>query len=263
MKKWKKCCLWVIIILISISFVGCDPVFRYEGEHKDLEVTAIYSLLGIESLRDDQILVLEQDEYGRTLFATCLGGNYMLDKSFEECILAVLVMQKSDASYAYFYGEQNYIMTIVRKPTDLTVQLVNTHFPDDMISELKLKNHWGSKPADNDDILVQVPLSVWKENELSNHSKKLIEQEIGSNYRYVFYRADASGRKLYFVLHIEGKPVTYEWYVAIIDAEGNLENGNDSIMKLSKESMAEIPIVLSKFMADHNWKDISATPTSE
>ena len=257
MRKMNKWFLLALAILAAISLSGClvawDPVFRYEGEHKDLAVTAIYSMPGVESSSEDQILVLEQDAFGRKLFAACLTRTWMIRNSFENCVLAILIMQKSDDSHAYFYGERNYAVTVVGVRADLTPQLVERLFSDDIISELKSSNDWDKKPSDKTNELVKVPLSLEKENRLSSFSKEIIEQKIGSNIRHIFFRQDNSGNEMYFVLHLYGKPINYEWYVIMFNQKGNLTNGNDSILNLDNGNLKELPLILAEFMGNNNW----------
>lgn len=241
--------LMISAILFSLSgcFAAWDPIFHYEGSHTDLAVTAIYSIPGVRSRAKDQILILDQDDYGRILFSIIFDSSYIVKNSFNDCLLAVLVMQKSDDSHVYFYPEQNYCMTVLSKTEKLDAQLVQMYFDSAAIEQLKVSNAWGEAPKETDTALYCAPMNLEKEADLPSSAKELVSQEIGSNIRSVLLREDCRDNKLYFVLNAS----SYEWYAVILDENNAVKNGSSGILELS--SIDSIPEQLSAFMYDSGW----------
>jgi len=73
-----------------------------------LFTVAIYSLLGARGYTPEyhgyvptDIKVLEEDDYGRVLFAYCEDQN--------GTVTTLLIIQKSDEKYSYYYPDYNFI----------------------------------------------------------------------------------------------------------------------------------------------------------
>lgn len=250
-------CLYLAVCLFCLSgcFVAWDPDFAYRGENTELVATAVYSLLGVESDDEDQITILDRDEYGRVLFAYCAHVPTMVKRSFEECLVAVLIMQKCDDAYVYFYAEQNYLLATHDAKINLEKSSIESFFTDDMISKLKEKNDWGISPEYCSAKMEKAPSSVEKRRTLSKQADKVISAQIGSNYRYAFFREDISGNEIWFILLIKSEG--YQWYVIMLDESGNLTNGDLSILCLDKDHTTEIPGLLQSFMVENKWNKIA------
>ena len=130
----------IIIIALTLIFSGCDDFSLYRGEHPELLVVATNSLIFAKIHTIDQIEILEEDNYGRTLFT--FTGN-----SFEESEqLSVLICQKSDTNNSYYYEDINY-------------QILQNHneLSEDTLRMLKEKNDW-NKPLKEDELMKAVPI---------------------------------------------------------------------------------------------------------
>ena len=88
--------VFVVGIGVLTIFFGGSPIMLYDGEYPELEVVAINSVPGVlRSDMSDQVLVLETDSYGRTLFA-CELNRVFTYNSTHNVILAIIISQKTD-----------------------------------------------------------------------------------------------------------------------------------------------------------------------
>lgn len=157
------------VCLAALSLCGCY-YNGYEGEHVALYTEAVNSLLGINgffddpSLADSKIEILETDANGRVMYG------YL-----ESNIIAVLIAQKSDAHYIYYYPDFNFISNSEPKVacnvyncTECFDEYVKNHFTEENIKDLKELNDF-SKPF-NEDKCVKKQIS--KKHEEPKLSKK-------------------------------------------------------------------------------------------
>lgn len=254
--------MFVLLVLMALCLSGCilplDPKLRYSGEDIHLDAAAIYSMPGVASAISDEILVLEQDTYGRVLYAICLDEDLIIldkNRAYEWKVLAVLVIQKYDDSHVYFYGERNYRMVKVKGDVQLTEELVSCHFDEDTILQLKEENDWDI-PADSvNHPMVKTPIQVEKDVRMNREQEEALYDYIGSNLKTCFLRADQEGRQLFFVLEIcDGAPVRYQWYVAMFNLDGTLSGGKDGVCPLYE--LTSINKEIAAFLEAQNWVDI-------
>ena len=151
--KWLKLRYVVLVVtFIKLLVVGCTPleVFPYEGDYPELFTVAINSILGTKGHRTpsiagdvDVVVVVEVDSYGRTLFIYSESG---------AGVPAYLVIsQKSDGEYVYFYPHYNFIsigrMATTRGfwpyiGTPMLMEALEESFTVEAIEELKRSNDW-------------------------------------------------------------------------------------------------------------------------
>lgn len=247
----KRIVIFLICIVIMLScFSGCiawDPIIRYTGQSNDLMATAIHSIPGVESDIDDTLMVLEEDDYGRVMFAVCLTRTFLIRNSWDNCVAALVIMQKSNDNYVYFYPEMNYRLVHLDKYTELTEDVVKRLFPSDMISELKVTNCWNVPPTEEDVLMIEQPNSLEKSARISDAARGIIKQHIGSNLRCSFFREDGSGNQVYFVLHVA--PSTYEWYLVAFNSDGKLCDLKDSILKINHTFPGNLPSVVQDYFS--------------
>lgn len=252
----------ILALIIAVSLTGCiipsDPVLRYSGENLALDAAAIYSMPGVESSDSDEILILEQDTYGRTLYAICLNNDIILldaNRAYDWKVLAIVIIQGQDESSVYFGGEKNYRMTKIEGTTKLSKETVANAFNETVISQLKEENDWDISPLQTDKTPVKAPIRVEKEISLTRKQTVALEKYIGSNLRSMFLRQDVSGRQLFFVVRIRNQtPVAYMWYAVLVNADGSID-GQDGICRLT--NLQTIHEDINAFLAIHNWKDMS------
>lgn len=96
-KKIMALVLCAMLVFLMAACFAVDPEMVYVGDHPDLDATAIHSIPGIDSSRDDKFFILDEDRYGRVLFAAYLPDSLMFRNSFDDGILAVMIMQGRSA----------------------------------------------------------------------------------------------------------------------------------------------------------------------
>ncbi len=132
--------LGILLLILPVILCGCQtPYDGYKGEYTWAYTEACYSLLFAQGSGEDPdkhydpiIDIIEEDEYGRKMFCyyewqTC----YISDE--EKVILSLLICQKSDESYAYFYPDVNLYSAFTEKDEQIRGY---EHVPDPL-SEFK------------------------------------------------------------------------------------------------------------------------------
>lgn len=243
-------------LMLLSSCIPSDPVFRYEGDRADLAATAIYSIPGTESSPYDVMLALETDQYGRTLYACVLSYSFLDGEySTSKDILAVLVMQKSDEDKVYFYGERNYLFTLVDEGKGLTAELVSQYFSENELLSLKESNRWDQEMMENDELLSSAPLQLEKGDTLSKTAEKAIKAKVGSNISYKPLRNDGRNSSLYFieslVYHEDTNSDEYIYYIVMLDSTGNVMDDGNAIRRL--DGFGNIADVIREFQEEYGW----------
>ena len=259
MKQAKIGVLSVILVVLTCLSSCWDRSFPYSGDRMDLAATAIHSIPGVDSDVGDQIVVLEEDEYGRVLFAACLPDSWIMKDSFDESVLALVVMQNSDETHAWFYGEKNYVVTILTDQIAISKENIGEYFSEDVIAELKKKNDWNLDPDNSYQDSVKVPISLDKDEPLSKVSERIITDRIGSNHRSELLRTDANGKKLYFILNITGPwdNTTHEWYLIALNADGTLVDEDNSILRFYLHQLPNLASIVEEFCDQNSWEDVT------
>ena len=248
----------LLVLSMSILFTGCvawDPLLPYSGESGSLMAVAVHSIPGVRSYAEDQLLIIDQDDYGRILFATLLTGSWMIKDSYNECILSLLVVQRTDDSFSYIYSENNYLITSLNKVVPLTIDLINQHFPEKTVLALKQNNDWNIAPEDAVATTICVPNIVEKNHSLSSKAKRAVTEKIGTNIREEFFRCDQTGNSLYFILNVYGESSKYEWYLIMLDESGCLIDEESAFLRLDNIEMADIPSTIATFMSNNAWDE--------
>ena len=133
----------IFCFLLAILLVGCG--YGYSGEYADLYTVAINSVLwnlghsyGADFARNSDIEIIEQDEFGRTLFSYhekyYSGGDFAFS--------ALIISQYSADGLVYYYEDCNYI---IKKQEPYASNLQG--FEIEQVEQLKVINDWG-KPID-------------------------------------------------------------------------------------------------------------------
>ena len=77
---------------------------------------------------------------------------------------------------------------------------------------------------------------------MNKKEEKTVEKNIDYTFNDSFYRTFSSNQSIYFILNINREDETsdrYEWYFIVMDDEGNLPYGEDSIHKVrDKENLS-------------------------
>ncbi len=255
-RMWKLLAIGLFFaILPSCMLIFTEPVFRYSGEHVDLEAVAIHSLPGVESRSSNKIVLIDTDEYGRRMFVSCIQTPWLGWGWGDEPadVYALLITQRTENDLVYFYGEQNYLLAFLPKDTSFSADLVQECFLEEEIATLKQRNLWNEAFPNPDPNLCAVPVDVEKSEDMTKASKMMVEKRIGNtNLRVEVLRKDANGKSMHFILSIEGdNPTEYIMYIAMLDANGDIVNGEDGLMKLDRSENISEQIL--KFRTENGW----------
>ena len=248
----KKRLVLALIILAVFMLAACDDYTFYDGRHPELFVIASHSLLGVSGGLWEDIMILDEDAFGRILFAYS-GFTITNDSRSSFNILAVLVAQRTTETHSYFYGGDNFILaeislnrSQVRSVRDfLDEPFVMQHFTVEQIEELKTENSWNEEL--NEDRFFQVQISRRNKEQYLTHVTQETQQEA---YRAVVSFAEHSRFR-----PRRGVPLT-------MDRDGNViffmrERSYDS----STQIMSFYPAFL--FMFDSGGELIADTGTME
>ena len=152
----------VLSVLILLSLVGCKDYLMYGGSHPELYVVAINSLLGVRGGFIEDTLILEEDTFGRVMFAY-VGGTLASDKRTVFNILAILIAQRTTETHSYFYPSINFILYEIdgrqyQNTRDfLSEDFVMKRFTEEQLEKLKMENSWNEELNDNRFFRVPVP----------------------------------------------------------------------------------------------------------
>ena len=163
MRKFLSKLLFGIVIILSLNACNFDfsDYFHdfnvYYDNDPDLHSIALESIIGTYSYNMNEVLRIEEDAYGRVLFAF-YGGNMFRTLNGQEDVLAIVIAQKTDSDFAYYYDSINASAIYVDWLNErLTLNLLESYFDEEEIEELKAKNDW-NKPI-NDKLLFRTEVT--------------------------------------------------------------------------------------------------------
>ena len=138
----KTILILAFVFMISVFMNSCDPNHHiYEGSNPELAFLAVHSMLGSYISRDDQLLIIEEDSQGRTLFAyEC--NSYLCENAGSNKVLAICISQFCSKGEVSFLLNQNVKYVFLDKKQNLTIDLVKSVFNDSEFESLKNDNYW-------------------------------------------------------------------------------------------------------------------------
>jgi hypothetical protein len=219
-------------IAISLLFSACHDTQIYRGTFPELHIIAIETVIGTVGDEMNRIIVLDEDRYGRKLFAY-LGRAYFNRELDNPYSLAIIIAQKTNDQYAFYYDANNYIVvTIESKYNDLDEGKVYSHFTQDEIDTLKITNEW-DQPINETrlfrlDVLRKKKYSQFDIRDLRPFVSKF-EGEILNSY-ILCYSTDQNGKTILAVM-TKDKNSKYRNYLVMLERDGNL---------VSEKSIVEI-----------------------
>lgn len=244
-KKKKKIILFIVLAYITVSILGIGflvfaffipEIFhmdRYKGKYPHLYTVAVYSLLtegrisGAESYGAADVQKLDEDTYGRELFVY-YGSPIVLNEDYQGAC-SVLICQKHDGAYAYWYDNENYILApyygYAEEKDNGVYEDRFKGITEEQIEELKEKNDWG-KAIDESKLssakIVRDPLAHSGNKAKAEKFYNRLLTESGYEFRWCYSVArDKDGRAIYSINGIgTGEGFTTKHIIAILSPDG-------------------------------------------
>ncbi|MDR2585870.1 MAG: hypothetical protein LBC84_06595 [Prevotellaceae bacterium] len=220
-KHVKKRIIVIGVFLMFPMFFGCAGMInfvlgcngKYKKNHPALYSVAVNSVLGTTGFIPDGhgpfpslISLIEEDSLGRVMFV------YYERKKISR--FSLIISQKSDGEYAYYYPDYNFIsisgppgswFTDTSECTKAGLTFLNcafTKFKDEEIEELRRKNDW-NMPIDIDkceraEIVRRKPRGPVRKSVVRSFYRNALEDDANYNSsRPVFFAEDNYGRSMY------------------------------------------------------------------
>ena len=246
----KRVLTLVLAVLMIFSFIGCSDPTLYDGSHPELFVVATHSLLGVWGGWGEVVLVLEEDAFGRVLFAYA-GFSSGSDIGGALNILAVLVSQRTTETHSYFYSGINVIShEIAMQVRDfnssasefLSEDFVMEHFTEEEIAQLKAGNSWNEEL--DEDRFFRARISRRRKSlYMTNVSEEALREAYLAVVEIDSFNAerdsipltmDKNGNIIFFIQGRRFEPrvtIRYPTFLFMFDADGNLIEGT-GVMEL-------------------------------
>ncbi|MBV1709937.1 MAG: hypothetical protein KMY54_08750 [Erysipelothrix sp.] len=128
----------------------------------------------------NQVLRIEEDAYGRVLFAFFGDFIYGVNSDQSDAI-AIVIAQKTNSNFAYYYDSSNAtaVISIHSLDEELTLKLLESYFDEEDIEELKAKNDW-NKPI-NDKLLLRTEVTRKKTCNVNDRDLLPYKDLLGGN----------------------------------------------------------------------------------
>lgn len=129
MKKFLSVMLALLVLFNLTSCYRPNTVAR--TNRYDLYAVTCFSVPYIEGEPGwDRLFIIEQDPQGRTLYKYIANTKFLSDYS-DDFVYAMVICQKSDENFAYYYDDFNFILS------------EDGEFSEEEITKLKAWNDWG------------------------------------------------------------------------------------------------------------------------
>lgn len=244
--------LILLAILVSVTLSACHDTKLYRGEFPELHIIAVESVIGAGNNEMNRVLVIEEDNFGRKLFAF-MGYSQTELNMDNPSIIAILISQKDDGKYTYFYDTVNYLATTIDSEyLDFDVEKVNTYFSNNDIEKLKSINDW-NKPIDESELfrveITRKKVCNVKAQDIRKH-QDLFSEELNYNSIHC-YSTDRNGLTLISILTMM-TPVTsghYKILLLILNKNEELVS-NDAFMEVTNQlNLSDLYL----FKLKHGW----------
>ena len=134
--------LSTLFLLTSCKYIIIAPSDPFSGEYREENKAqysaANYSILGMKTHESDKVIILEEDNYGRTLCFLRTKTYFSTDKY----IAAIFITQADDESSSAFFEFDN-ILYCYTDFFQLSEDIHLSFFSNEKIEQLKEKNNWG------------------------------------------------------------------------------------------------------------------------
>ncbi|MDR1940050.1 MAG: hypothetical protein LBQ40_04565 [Clostridiales bacterium] len=212
MKKYLKVIVITCLLVISgLTLSGCGA---YMGKNPELQTVVVHTLIGIGNYQFDRIEILETDDYGRTLFSySHTGGGLDLK--------ALLICQKSDKKYTFFYTDYNFMLTDEFILPEGWAEVKGGDLAEE-IELLKERNDWGEELKE--ELLMKVPIRRYQKSPISDRKLRKAFESVGEYGRYwysSYLTEDPYGRCIYIVNNHDNMD-----YVMLVSKDGSYDSEN-------------------------------------
>lgn len=249
----RKARLLVMMFLISLLSSCENMIFnpmRYYGENLHLLVASRESLLGVPGNYLDEVVVIDEDQYGRILYGF-LGHTYLEGDE----ILAVGVVQTYNDQEVYYYDGINMISKPFNRPKEMEYLLVSdiqSEYSINDIETLKAVNDWGL-PLKPENYFATV-IKNRKPSPIKSTVLFRIYEAVDPALSYnecLFFSKDSSGLMLYVMRDYE-EGVYGDAFLVMINQNSEIvpETG---IYKLTAEQIDNPWEILYQFKVANGW----------
>jgi len=262
-------CFYTFFFLIS--FTGDPSSSHYQGEYIDLSTEARSSILGSYLEFFSTIEIIEEDSYGRTMFIYVGNSIAYADSIYgsKGNLFAIIISQKTDKDYVYYYPDYNFILYAYDAQSRLTRdELLQYAFDPTIaadIEALKKRNDW-EKPINNEKC-VKVKVSRFnKEQDVRKivSNRTLVSEdakqkayglatgfpEDSKYYSFCYLASDKYDRHLYFFRNLKDDGSYEKSYVVIFNKDSSFDRDRGVIEIANVWDYQED---LKAFKEQNNW----------
>ena len=237
----------VLALMTLLLCSGCYGKKDYTGDYPELYTAAIHSIPGNQGYDEhpefffsSTVEVLDEDDYGRVLFVYC-----------EHEIYAVLVCQKADGDYVYFYPDYNYIAASKQKyPT-----MPEDYFTGDEIEALKEINDWNMEPDESKYISVRITTTKSngpvKDKTVMEFYTEILGSDVSTRTRsgVKYLTTDEYGRSIYLGYGTYGSSRVV---ALLFDPDGTYDAKN-GVMEMTRDDLYDCQDRLKEFKKVNGW----------
>jgi hypothetical protein len=245
--------LLIACICMTFFLTSCYlPIGIRSSGRSDLFAVACYSVPLLTTNWDfDQVTVIEEDKYGRVMYRYTSYTNHALDEYNGDHICALLICQKSDRKYAYYYENYSFIISTGEDA-----------FTDSDVQQLKSLNDWGielageklSKVANSFELYGD--LTYFEHRKAFDVVKNYLKLQTSTAY-FADIIAEDADNKIFFALREYAKSakgyVFGKTYFVISDKDFNIDSEN-SIMIV--DDIINCQQAMQLFKLRNNWHSL-------
>lgn len=239
-------------ILFSLSSCFTDPSFYYQGKHPELEATAVHSVPGCYSNSEDQVYIMEEDSYGRILFAY-EGHSYFTTDWLKNRIIVVGIMQKQENNTVWIIQNKNIIFQELPAVQELNETLIAQYFTEETMSNLKTQNAW-NQPMD-EELLFAIPYQKnFSIKTFTSKEREILEHQFGSEIRIQPLCENSLGEVICFLrtIHRDGDSyVADEAYLLMINREESMDK--QEFPKIKLDGIENYQEQAEEFLKNIGW----------
>jgi len=242
----------IICFIFSLLILsGCDDQLSYKGENTDLNCVVTNSILGYYSYDYNTIVVMEEDAYGRKMFINWGQTVAALDKPDADkpaYILSILISQKTEDGFVYYYPDNNFIIYKVAQPKrynpseEELYQYTRDICTEEDVEWLKEKNDWGNPIDVSKCVSVKVskrsreyasqrPPAPTEAREKA-YQQVATPQDIFYTGLFYYLTSDSFDRHIYFFRLLQDDKTYTKSYVVMFNKDGSFSPA-DGVMEIT------------------------------